>query len=204
MSASVRSTAVATVAHDRRPMSLAMSPEEIARALEAQGVPHEKARAQAGLSVPTADVHVITAAPPFPFPLRLTIPWSALCSDNARKRPTVTRGVNGEVHPRMALSARYKAAAERIRAIAREAMTVEGYHFEPFAQPLALVARVYRPSARRTDVPNFAKGVHDALSKIVYADDLWLCDARWLDAGTDVDRPRAEIEISPIPPEGKA
>jgi hypothetical protein len=41
--------------------------------------------------------------------------------------------------------------------------------------------------------------VHDALEGVVYTKDRWLDDVRWYRAGVDVDAPRAEITISPIP-----
>jgi Holliday junction resolvase RusA-like endonuclease len=70
----------------------------------------------------------------------------------------------------------------------------------PVEIPVKLEARVWVPDNRRRDVPNFAKCVHDALEKLVYVNDCWLYDSRWIRAGVDVDHPRAEITITPLAP----
>lgn len=120
------------------------------------------------------------------FPIRLVLPWSALVSENRR---FCARGNSIFMTPE------YRAAREKMVAVARAAMTLEGLVFQPLAQPLALVARVWFPDNRIHDAPNFAGATHNALKKIVFVDDRWLHDVRWLRAGVDVDAPRAEIEL---------
>jgi Holliday junction resolvase RusA-like endonuclease len=125
----------------------------------------------------------------------LTLPWSALVSDN-RKYAAALRGKGV---PMLIHTEQYRNAKKAAKARAVDAMTVEGQRFPPLARPLALVARVWVPDNRHGhDVANFAKCAHDALEGIVYSKDEWLHDVRWIRAGVDVDRPRAEIEVAPL------
>jgi Holliday junction resolvase RusA-like endonuclease len=141
--------------------------------------------------------YVQAVGPPLTFPIRLVLPWSALCSDNERESPSLSnRG--GRPYPIMVKTARFKVAREKVRAVAHAAMTVEGFKFPPLTHALSLVGRLYTPTQRRVDATNFAKGVQDALSKIVYEDDQQLRDVRWVIAGPHTDAPRAEIEILPL------
>lgn len=127
--------------------------------------------------------------PTISFPIRLVLPWSALVSENRRFCARESR---------IFMTAEYKAARAKIVAIARAAMTIEGTSFPPIERPLSLVARVWVPGNHIHDVPNFAGATANALKKIIFVDDQWLHDVRWIRAGVDVDRPRAEIEISPL------
>ncbi len=178
-----------------------MTMEETRAALVRLGVPpaliekhveYQFRGAEPGRSAVT-HVEFAPDAPCIALPLRFTLPWSALCSDNERKRPIVVM-VKGKPSPRMAMTAEYKAARTKVIDIARDMM-----HGSPaLAMPLAIHARVYVPDERLHDVVNFAKGVNDALEKIIYVNDKWLHRSLWERAGVDVDAPRAEIEISAL------
>lgn len=126
------------------------------------------------------------------FPIRLTIPWSGLVSDNKKYAPAYTRGGS----PRLVLQHDYREAKKKAARIARTVMAGR----EPIdAVPLELYARVWVPDRRRGhDTANFAKCLCDALEGIVYANDEWLHRTVWERAGVDVDRPRAEVEIRPF------
>jgi hypothetical protein len=88
----------------------------------------------------------------------------------------------------MVIQQGYAHARQRIEQLAQLAMDGAA----PVSVPLAFVGRVFMPSQRRIDPSNCAKLVQDALNKIVYADDAWLYDVRWVNAGVDVDAPRIE------------
>lgn len=131
------------------------------------------------------------------WPLQLTLPWSHLATDN-RKHGAIIRpvGANRTPTPLLVMAAEYREAKTKIRKLARSVLSGA----EPVSIPLQLVARVWIPdTTRKHDVVNFAKCTHDALQEAVYTDDTWLYDARWIRAGVDVDRPRAEITITPLP-----
>lgn len=114
------------------------------------------------------------------------IPWSALVSDNRKY---------GVINGKLVAQKPYRVARRAIHALAVETM-----NGRPAADiPLRLVARVYVPDNRVHDVVNFSKAVHDALKGTVFTDDRWLYDARWIRAGVDVDAPRCELTISPLP-----
>lgn len=117
-------------------------------------------------------------------PLRFTLPWTALVSENRR--------FCAHMH-QIFMTAEYKAARAKIKAAVREIIGDAA----PLEIPLSLTAQVYMPDNRIHDAPNFAGGVHNALKKLVYVDDQWLYRATWERAGVDPDRPRAEIEIRP-------
>lgn len=169
-------------------MSLTMSPDEIVKSLVAQGVPRKAAERAAGNPPAVEFMQVI--GEPLPFPIRLTVPWSALVSENRR---FASRG------SRIFMTAEYKAARAKLKTVALAAMTAsDGVLFGPLARPLSLVARVWFPDHRVHDAPNFAGATHNALTKIVFVDDQWLYDTRWIRAGVDVDHPRAEMEIGPV------
>lgn len=175
-------------------MSL-LSAVEIEAGLVRSGVPRELARRRAlelaGESRPRlsqADAPV-PEPPTIAWPLRLTLPWSALISDNVKLR-AARRGDSATV----VLTPEYRIARDRIKALAATLMA--GH--PPLASPLALLARVWVPDQHRRDVVNFSKSVQDALTKRIYADDCWLYDVRWVRAGVDVDAPRAELSITPL------
>lgn len=138
---------------------------------------------------------LITSAP---LPFLIALPWSHLVSDDDRVTPWLNPKTGKAT---IILTDRYKAARDSIHSLLRQAMG--GSHneaptFAPLAQPLRLEARVFVPNNQHRDVHNFAKGVHDALERKVYQNDSWLHDTRWIRAGVDVDRPRAEITITPL------
>lgn len=153
---------------------------------------------RSGFALPSGDVIEEPSINPLPemqWPMRLTLPWTYLVSDNDRHGAVIVPLPGGKLIPKLILDARYREAKTKIRALAR--LTANGA--EPVNIPLRLHARVWVPDRKRVyDVVNFAKGTHDALSKAIYVDDQWLHDARWTRAGVDVDRPRAEITITPI------
>ena len=120
------------------------------------------------------------------WPVRLTLPWSYLISDNRR---------HGVLNGRILLTEDYRRAKGLVRDLAKDALG----QVEPAAFPLQLDAQVWVPDKIRAhDCMNFAKCCHDALETIVYANDKWLYLATWRRAGTDVDRPRAELVIRPL------
>lgn len=173
-------------------MSAPMTREEIIRGLMARGVAKGVAILAAGTAAPPPETagYVQVVGAPLLFPICLTLPWSALISENRR---FASRG------SRIFMTAPYKAARATAKKIGLAAMTAsDGKLFPPLARPLALVARVWFPDNRIHDAPNFAGATHNALKKIVFADDAWLHDVRWIRAGVDVDAPRAEIDIRPL------
>jgi Holliday junction resolvase RusA-like endonuclease len=124
---------------------------------------------------------------PIILPLTLTLPFSCLVSDNKRYSATIRSGA-----PLLVLSAIYREAKDRIQNLARRAVG----DAEPTPDPVILVGRVYLPDHRRHDLSNFCKIVHDSLEGVVYRNDTQITDLRWVKAGVDIDRPRAEITIS--------
>jgi Holliday junction resolvase RusA-like endonuclease len=177
-----------------------MSAEEIERGLVAQGVPLEKARLVAlrapvdGNPLAAPPAGVIHAPRSVALPFRMTVPWSELCSDNEKEVGSLTRLANGTMIARKKLTARYKTSKEAIRNRAKA--IVKDAH--PVSIPLAIQVDVWLPPSRRNDAINFAKVCGDALEGVVYENDNQLHDARWRRMGTDIDRPRAEITLSPL------
>jgi hypothetical protein len=173
----------------------ALTHDEIVAGLVRVGVPRAVAERQAARMSPAAsardDAPDRSESPPLP--IRLTLPWSMLVSDNAK----YTAGLRGG-RPRLLLTGAYRAAKNAAQQRARAAMTVAGRRYPPLAVPCALVARVYVPDARPHDVANFAKCAHDAIERILIANDRWLYDVRWIRAGIDCDAPRAELELRPL------
>lgn len=138
---------------------------------------------------------VVEDAPPIGWPLRILLPWSSLCSDNVRKM-AVVKMVHGKPVAEMMLTPEYRRAKGLIRDHARPRVGKA----LPVAIPLALIARVWVPDDTRAhDVANFAKVTHDALEGVVYTKDRWLYRVTWERAGVDVDAPRAEVTITPLP-----
>jgi Holliday junction resolvase RusA-like endonuclease len=125
-------------------------------------------------------------ASPVRLPFRITIPWSLLISDNERHCGAMRQG-----KPIVMTKSVYTQAKNKIVEIATRAADAG----VPLREPLSLVGRVFPPRATRVDPTNFAKLVQDALSCVVYSDDKWLYDVRWVRDVTDVDAPRAEIVI---------
>jgi hypothetical protein len=177
-------------------VSADLTPDAVYDALVAGGTSPANARKMVakkfGIAQPTAAVVEAPAMDPIAFPIRIVLPWTALCSDNIHERASLAM-VGGKPVPRKVLDARYKAARDKTRKIARDVMRGR----DPLSEPLALAARVYLPGgSHRNDAINFSKCAHDALQKIVFDNDRWLYDSRWIRAGIDVDAPRAEIDIT--------
>ena len=135
-------------------------------------------------------------APPITvWPVRILIPWSYLVSDNERKEPYLVQD-GGRVVARMRLSRKYANALSAIGQLARNKVG----ECEPYAGPLAIEVRVWVPgNSAHHDIANFCKLVHDALERVVYRNDTWLHDIHWRRCGVDVDAPRAEISLTPLP-----
>src|SRR5262249_34505180 len=117
-------------------MTEAMSPAEIRRALERQGVPSAKIAMIAG------DLNLTDGSPIVGYvadrtqPVTLTIRWSSLVSDNDKFVPASRKkGESG----RMVLTARYREAKDTVQHIAREAMVGRS----PFRTPVRFQARVW-------------------------------------------------------------
>lgn len=182
-------------------MSPLLNAQEIERGLIAAGVPREKARAEALRQVDSDQSTAVSPLyparpsvsdlPAIQWPVRLTLPWSCLISDNCRYAAGMHRQGGG-----LLLTRDYRRCRGQIREKARAALgeiALADY-------PVALVARVWVPDETRAhDVCNFAKAVHDALQGTLVANDRWLWDTRWIHAGADIDAPRAEITITPLP-----
>lgn len=176
--------------------------EELVRSLVSQGVPREKAeravdqRTGGWMKRPPRAIAEPDPAPAITWPLQLTLPWSYLASDNAKHGAVLVQVAGGKLIPKLIMQAGYREAKTKIRKLARD--TIAGA--EPVAIPLRLEARVWVPdTTRKHDVANFAKCTHDALQEAIYTDDQYLYDVRWIRAGVDVDRPRADVTIMPLP-----
>lgn len=143
-----------------------------------------RANIEARREKPIASVQDLSA---IQWPLRFTLPWSTLISDNAKY---------GVINGSLILTKDYRRAKGLVRAVAKQAV---GEDREPANYALRIVATVWVPDDMRAhDVCNFAKCVHDALEGVVYTKDRWLHDISWRRAGVDVDAPRAEITIQPV------
>jgi hypothetical protein len=141
--------------------------------------------------------YTTAAAEGWVWPLRFTLPWSHLCSDDKHYTATIVTVGDRQV-AKIVRRQEYRDALARVRKLVGPLQQAA-----PVAFPLALVARVYVPDNRPGhDVPNFAKNCHDALEGIVYTLDQWLYSAHWRRVGVDIDRPRAEITITPDVPGG--
>jgi Holliday junction resolvase RusA-like endonuclease len=166
-----------------------MTPEEIKRALARQyGI--------------TVDAHgvakLLNAQPPrqatnsprgtVTLPLRFTLPWSALVSDN-RKYTAAYTSTN---RPKLILTPQYRDAKKKARDIVQAIIG----NASPVSIPLSLHAKVWVPDNRPGhDVANFAKCCHDALEEVIYTKDEWLHKITWERAGVSVDAPHVSIEI---------
>lgn len=183
-----------------------MSASAIERSLVDAGVPPEKARVRAlelsgdlratnGRSGETNQLAGATKPPiraTIAWPVRLTLPWSYLVSDNDKFRAKLIT-VKGEPKAIMVITREYAAATEKIANVARAKIDTA----EPHNGPCAIAVKVWMPDERPHDQVNFAKLIHDALEGVVYQNDRWIHDAHWIRAGVDVDAPRAEITVTP-------
>lgn len=170
---------------------------EIERGLIATGVPPEKARARALELVgsgdrATAAAVSVPALPQIVWPVKLLLPWSYLVSDNRRYAAGTERQGGG-----LLLTADYR----RCRGLIRDRVldTIGRPAPEPASLPLKLEAAVWVPDNHPHDCTNFAKVCHDAMEKLVYSNDRWIYSAHWYRAGVDVDAPRCELVIRPLP-----
>jgi Holliday junction resolvase RusA-like endonuclease len=176
-----------------------MTESEMRNAMHAQGFTPDAIERAMRLNFPGAPAGHEAKYAPRPtaalptFPIRIELPWSALCSDNFREAGSL-RMRGGKPYPAKVLTARYKAAKDKARYIAGGVMA----GFVALSMPLQLHALVYAPNASLHDICNFAKCCHDALEKIVYVNDAQLHRVVWERVGVDVDRPRAEITVSPL------
>lgn len=174
-------------------MSNLLTNDEQRIAMRRQGIPdHLIERYLAGRAgdQSTAVAPVYDATPErkvIAWPLRFTLPWSALVSDNDRYRVDC-----GRLH----LTTQYRAARKAIRNAAKAAVGDAA----PVAYPVQLTARVWVPDEMRAhDTANFAKAAHDSMQGVVVVNDRWFWKTTWEHVGTDCDAPRAEITIQPIP-----
>lgn len=147
-----------------------------------------------GMSLPRYRAWIREQAAPQPLPdraapsalngvgeIRIVLPFEILCPDNDKF---------GVIRGMMINTKRYRRAKKAIRNAARE------QYLGPILEvPVALVGRVWFPGDNG-DAPNFGKAVHDALEQVIYPNDRLLHDARWIRAGVDPDRPRAELMIT--------
>jgi Holliday junction resolvase RusA-like endonuclease len=65
----------------------------------------------------------------------------------------------------------------------------------PLGGELSVVARFWFPDRKRRDPLNYAKLICDAMSGIVYVDDVQLADSRFIRVGYDKHNPRVELVI---------
>lgn len=113
----------------------------------------------------------------------LTLPWSVLASVNDR--------VN-RVGDRLRLSRPYRAC------LANAEMLVKGQvrgERPRFTGPVSLEMRFYEPDRRRRDPSNLVKLIEDAMTGVVYQDDVQICRSTWERAGVDRRDPRVEIRV---------
>jgi len=131
----------------------------------------------------------VEALPPSPRAeaITLRLPWSCLVSDNRKY---------GVLDGKLIAQKPYRAAKKAIHALAVEAMQGRA----PADCPVSLTARVWMPDNRPHDLTNSCKLVHDAIEGAIVSNDRWLHDVRWIRAGVDVDAPRCELTITPLPP----
>jgi hypothetical protein len=122
------------------------------------------------------------------WPVRLTLPWSTLISDNDKFR-AMLRGDQAI----MVIKRPYREAGERIHQLATSKLGGA----QLAAEPLQAIARVWFPDNNVRDMTNWSKLVFDSLEGAVYENDRWLHRVIWERAGVDVDAPRAELTITP-------
>lgn len=116
--------------------------------------------------------------------MRITLPWAVVLPDNRR---------TGVLHGRALLTREYR---QRKHAAALVAMSQ--HRGAPLLGPVQLVARVHFPDRRRRDAGNYRKLVTDALTAVVYQDDVQIHDERWIRAEIDPVNPRIELTITPL------
>jgi hypothetical protein len=128
---------------------------EIEAGLVRTGVPREVAHRRALELTAAPDSTPIPLATGIDWPVRLTLPWSCLISDNRR---------HGVIDGKLLLTSDYRRSKGLIRDHARNRLG----RVQPATIPLSLTARVWVPDDTRAhDVANFAKATHDALEGVV-------------------------------------
>lgn len=148
-----------------------------------------------GDQTPAAEAPTAAVTREIEWPIKITLPWSALVSDNDKYSAVIRRNGSAKEFPKLVLTARYKDAKEKAREVAKRMMA----GVEPVSDALAFTARVYVPDNRPGhDVCNFAKCCLDAFEGAIYRNDGQLHRVVWERAGVDVDAPRAEIEVRPL------
>ncbi|HEX7048833.1 MAG TPA: RusA family crossover junction endodeoxyribonuclease [Longimicrobiales bacterium] len=118
-------------------------------------------------------------------PIRVKLPWAVLASVNDR--------VN-RVGDRLRLTTQYRQAKDTARALVatqtRDAPLLTG--------PVEVRLRFWTPDNRRRDPDNLLKMLHDAMTGILYEDDVQIRRQVWEVAGVDRATPRVEIEVEPL------
>lgn len=179
-------------------MTGAFTLPELVRALVRSGLSEERAEAEArrqhGIqSALPEQRETAQEIPDILWPVRLTIPWSLLVSDNDKDRAIIRNTKHGP-RPAKAITPDYAAAKLKIAALGKRAVG----DALAVAMPLALHGTVFVPDDRPHDMSNRCKLLHDALEGVVYRNDRWLHELHYLRA-VDVDAPRAELTIRPLP-----
>ena len=121
--------------------------------------------------------------------MTFTLPWAALAQDNHRLTTNRKTG-------RTFTTKRYRDAKETAETLLRAQDRFQSDRTDP----VKVEVRVYFPDARRRDVGNLRKCLTDAMQNAgIVADDCLIHDERWIRAGIDRTRPRAEITVAPLP-----
>jgi len=112
----------------------------------------------------------------------LILPWPLLVADNHR-----LMWVYGQAR----LTTEYRRAKEQIAHRARL-----WWRQPPTESEVSVWVRLWFPDRRKRDAGNYRKGITDALTGIVYADDSQAVDERQTRVGFDKAHPRAEITVA--------
>lgn len=114
----------------------------------------------------------------------ITLPWSTLHTGNSIYAIK---------------SKEYQAAKGR----AREAIAEQIAGYSPIDIPVRVECTIIEPNRHRgRDILNYQKLIADAMSGLVYQDDKLIDDAHFMRGEPDVDRPRVEITVTPVPGAG--
>jgi Holliday junction resolvase RusA-like endonuclease len=126
-----------------------------------------------------------------PAAVSLSLPWSTLMPDNNRHCIVMTEG-----SPRILTTQEYRARKKR----AREQLEAQlGDGWRAIAVPVRVRLELIEPNrTAKRDILNYQKLVCDAMTGLVYVDDSLIDDAHWKRGAVDIDRPRAEITVSPL------
>lgn len=119
--------------------------------------------------------------------IRLVFPWAVCCPDNRRV---------GLLGGRALLTTRYRRAKEAATMLVQAQRARASV---PAGVPAQLRAVVYFPDARRRDLLNLAKLLHDACAAGgALADDAQLADVQYVRGGVDRAHPRVEITLTAL------